>query len=84
MDFDITMASLMAVAASVAANCQPCFETTAAKALRCGADPRQIADAAEIGKKVRTGAAAKMDAFLVARESTAPAGARAESRKGCC
>jgi len=36
--------SLIAVGASVPANSQPCLEKNIETALRCGADPRQIAE----------------------------------------
>jgi AhpD family alkylhydroperoxidase len=84
MDLDPTTASLMAVAASVAANCQPCLEASAARALRSGADPRQIADAVAVGSKVRAGAAAKMDAFIASRDLVTPASAQPRPAKACC
>jgi AhpD family alkylhydroperoxidase len=52
---------LIAVGASVAANCQPCLEYNVGKALEYGADSQQIAEAIEVGKRVRQGAAVKMD-----------------------
>ena len=54
---------LIAVGASVAANCQPCLDFHAGKAREFGADERDIAMAVAVGKAVRKGAAAKMDAF---------------------
>jgi AhpD family alkylhydroperoxidase len=84
MDVDATTASLMAVAASVAANCERCLETSTARALRSGADPKQIAEAEAVGSRVRAGAAAKMDAFIAARNPTPSADPPPGSMRGCC
>ena len=65
MKLDAHTASLIAVGASVTANCQPCLEINTARAAKYGAGPLEIADAVEIGRKVRAGAAAKLDAFAV-------------------
>ena len=55
---------LVAIGASVSANCQPCVEYHVAKAKENGACKESIADAIEIGKMVRRGAAGKMNKFL--------------------
>jgi hypothetical protein len=55
--------ALIAVGASVAANCQGCLERNIETSLECGADAQQIAVAIAIGKKVRQGAASKFDQF---------------------
>jgi hypothetical protein len=47
----------------VAANCQGCLEHSIETSLECGADTEQIAVAIAIGKKVRQGAASKLDDF---------------------
>jgi AhpD family alkylhydroperoxidase len=52
---------LIAVGASITANCQPCLEMNFAKALENGADEQDIVEAIEIGKMVRKGAWSKMD-----------------------
>lgn len=65
MTLDIRTASLVAVGASITANCQPCLQINTARALKCGVDPQAVADAVEIGRKVRAGAGSKMDAFAV-------------------
>ncbi len=72
MKLDNQTIELIAVGASVAANCQPCLEYTVAKALEYGADGQQIADAIEIGKKVRHGAASEMDKFALSLHAVAP------------
>jgi AhpD family alkylhydroperoxidase len=64
MTLDDRITRLIAVGASVAANCQPCLEHNLSKALENGADSQQIAEAIKIGKMVRQGAAGKMDEFL--------------------
>ena len=84
MNLDARTASLIAVGASVAANCQPCLDINLARAARHGATSAQIADAVEIGRLVRAGAAAKLDAFaadLGAATATAPR--PAEAGCGC-
>ena len=63
MKFDERTIRLIAVGASVAANCQPCLLINTTKARENGADDREIAEAIEIGKMVREGAANKMDSF---------------------
>lgn len=72
MNLDARTGSLIAVGASVTANCQPCLEINTARAAKHGADPGEIADAVEIGRKVRAGAAAKFDAFAAGLGSAAP------------
>jgi AhpD family alkylhydroperoxidase len=54
---------LVAVGASITANCQPCLEYHTAKARELGAATEDILAAIDIGKQVRRGAAAKMDRF---------------------
>ena len=57
---------LVAVGASITANCQPCLQYHANKAAESGADAEEIAAAIEMGKRVRKGAAAKMDEYSAA------------------
>ena len=73
---------LIAVGASIAANCQPCLEYHVAKARENGADGREIAEAVGVGKAVRKGAAGKMDQFAATLRGSAPAAADEES-SGC-
>jgi len=70
MRLDNQILALIAVGASVSANCQPCLERTVGTALECGADGQQIAEAMEIGKRVRQGAASEMDKFALSRNYT--------------
>jgi AhpD family alkylhydroperoxidase len=70
MMLDNQTLALIAVGASVAANCQPCLEHNAGSALKCGASGEKISEAIEVGKRVRQGAAAKMDKFAQTINST--------------
>ncbi len=63
MKLDDRMIRLIAVGASITANCQPCLETNVMKAGENGADEQEIAEAIEIGKMVRRAASSKMDRF---------------------
>jgi AhpD family alkylhydroperoxidase len=63
MSLDKRIKSLIAIGASIAANCQPCLHSTIALARKAGADDKEIAEAIEVGTRVRKGAAAKMDRF---------------------
>jgi Carboxymuconolactone decarboxylase family. len=57
--------ALIAVGASVSANCHPCLQSASAMAMASGADEQQIVAALEIGKKVRAGGAFGMDNFIL-------------------
>jgi AhpD family alkylhydroperoxidase len=63
MEMNNRIRELIAVGASVTANCQPCLRIHVEKALQSGADPQEVAAAIEIGNRVRRGAAAKMEEF---------------------
>jgi AhpD family alkylhydroperoxidase len=63
MKLDNRIRELIAVGASVAANCQPCLQYHVSKALESGVDEQEIADAIEISRMVRKGAATNMDTF---------------------
>jgi AhpD family alkylhydroperoxidase len=77
MRLDKQTLELIAVGASVAANCQPCLAHNVDKALEYGADSQQITEAIEVGKRVRQGAAAKLDKFALGLNNAAPSSARA-------
>ena len=83
MSLDARTAMLIAVGSSIAATCQPCLEINVARAQENGIDPRDIADAVEVGRKVRQGAAAKMDRFAAGLSTTAPAAASGDCGCGC-
>jgi AhpD family alkylhydroperoxidase len=54
---------LIAVGASVTANCQPCLKTATTQAQAAGVDKKEILEAIAIGRIVRRGAIGKMDKF---------------------
>jgi AhpD family alkylhydroperoxidase len=62
---DRQVARLIAVGASVAANCQPCLETVMAEARQEEIKDKDILEAIEIGKLVRHCAASQMDEFAL-------------------
>ncbi len=64
MELSDKMKELVAVGASITANCQPCLRHHVEKALGLGADPEEVRAAIEVGKRVRKGASAKMDSVL--------------------
>ncbi len=63
MKLDEHYLRLIAVGASVAANCQECLQTNLARARECGADENELSQAIWVGRMVRKGAASKMDEF---------------------
>ena len=75
MQLDNRTLALIAVGASITANCQPCLEINVSTAQKCGADAQQIAEAIEIGKRVRQGAASKMDKFAASLNGAVPTAA---------
>lgn len=79
---DNQIRELIAIGASVTANCQPCLKYHVSKAQEGGADEQEILEAVAIAKMVRKGAMAKMDQFastiLKAAEATVDT-----SEKGC-
>ena len=73
---------LIAVGASITANCQPCLQYHAGKALEFGAAPQEVAEAIEVGKRVRKGAAGKMD--TLAADLSGSLVAEPEAKFPCC
>ena len=82
MQLDERTMRLIAVGASIAANCQSCLQTNLAKACENGSDEQEIAEAIWVGKMVRRGASAKMDSFADRLSQAAPQTA-AGSGEGC-
>ena len=72
MKLDDRTIRLIAVGASITANCQPCLEVNITKALENGADEQEIAEAIEVGELVRRGAASKMDKFVSSLNAAVP------------
>ena len=62
--FDEKIKELIAIGASVSANCQPCIKYHTAKARELKVDEAEIQQAIEVGKMVRKGAADQMDKLL--------------------
>jgi AhpD family alkylhydroperoxidase len=54
---------LIAVGASLTANCQPCLKTAITEAQKAGVEKKEIVEAIAIGRVVRKGAMGKMDKF---------------------
>jgi len=83
MELSEKVKELVAVGASITANCQPCLQYHAEKAKANGADSGEVQAAIEIGKQVRKGASAKMDQFSSSLKEThtVPTGATGSP---CC
>jgi AhpD family alkylhydroperoxidase len=76
---------LIAVGASVGANCHPCLEYNVGKALAAGIEKDEILQAVSIAKKVRGGAFASMD--ILAKKLLGDGSARPaceNSASSCC
>ncbi len=84
MKLDNRTRRLIAVGASITANCQPCLEVNFTKALENGADKQEIAEAIEIGKMVRKGVASKMDQFASDLSDIVPSAAAGTSGECEC
>ncbi len=84
MKLDNQTLRLIAVGASITANCQPCLEINVTKALEYGADSQQIAEAIEVGKRVRHGAADKMDKFILNLSHSVPSPVNAPAEECGC
>jgi len=82
MQLDERTIRLIAVGASITANCQSCLQTNLAKARENGSDEQEIAEAIWVGKMIRRGAAAKMDRFVGSLNQAVPLTA-ADSEEGC-
>ena len=72
MELTDQIQALIAVGAAVGANCQPCLQSALERARKSGADAREIAEAIEVGKQVRKGAASKMDKFAAELNTASP------------
>lgn len=77
-----TTRKLIAVGASLTANCKQCLKYHTGKAREHGATEREISEAVEIAAMVRKGAAANIDRFAESLHSQAPV--RPESEKSGC
>ena len=82
MELESRIQALIAVGTAVSANCQPCLQSTVGMALESGANEQEIAEAIEVGKRVRKGAAFKTDKFASGLNLAVPASVAAADN-GC-
>ncbi len=75
---------LIAVGASVGANCHPCLEYHVGKAQEFGIERSEILEAVEAGKAVRGGAAAGIDRLTLKLLGDGTPGRSAEGRESSC
>ncbi len=61
---DDKVKELIAIGASVSANCQPCVKYHVDKAYELAVDEDEIRQAIEVGQMVRKGAAGEMDKLI--------------------
>jgi len=61
---DSKIKELIAIGASVSANCHPCVKYHVNKAREMAIDEKEIQQAIEVGKMVREGAAGEMDKLI--------------------
>ena len=61
---DANIKELIAIGASVSANCHPCVKHHVGKAREMKIDEAEIQQAVEVGQMVRKGAAGQMDELL--------------------
>ena len=62
--FDEKIKELIAIGASISANCHPCIKFHTEKARELKIDEAEIKQAIEVGKMVRKGAAGQMDKLI--------------------
>ncbi|MGD2093644.1 MAG: carboxymuconolactone decarboxylase family protein [Phycisphaerales bacterium] len=62
--FDAKIKELIALGASVSANCHPCVKHHIKKARELKIDEAEIQEAIDVGKIVRKGAAGEMDELI--------------------
>jgi len=72
MEMNGKITELIAIGASITANCQPCLQIHVERAVKSGATREEVASAIEIGTRVRKGAAAKMETFSAQVRGTVP------------
>ncbi|MDO8670636.1 MAG: carboxymuconolactone decarboxylase family protein [Dehalococcoidia bacterium] len=82
MKLDNRIKELIAIGASITANCQLCLEYHVGKAQEYGADTQEVAEAIAVGKTVRQEAARKMDRFASTVKQASASAAR-DADCGC-
>lgn len=80
---DERVKELIAIGASITANCQPCLHYHVNKAFKYGATEQEIASAIEVGKAVRKGASFKMDQFVTDLHKAITSSEDAEEECNC-
>jgi len=81
MTLDRRIEELVAVGASVTANCGPCVKFHTEQARESGASAEEIAAAIAVGKAVRKGAASRMDQTV---EALGASRGKASEATSCC
>jgi AhpD family alkylhydroperoxidase len=86
MQMDDHVKKLIAIGASIGANCQTCLEYHIGKALESGIDKSEITAAVEIAKSVRRGAAITMDklALCLLNDEASRASCGSGESNCCC
>lgn len=83
MKLDDKILELIAIGASITANCQPCLAYHVDKARELGADDAAVSQAIEIGALVRKGAQAKMDRFAAEYKGQAAPSCKGDAQQAC-
>ena len=84
MKLDDRIKDLIAVGASITANCQSCLQYHTSEARKIGADEQDIMEAIDVGNMVQRGAASKMDTFAANLiQPAAPATSSSDEGRGC-
>ncbi len=84
MPLDDRTKALIAVGASITANCQSCLHSTVSLALETGAEAQDIAEAIEVAKLVRRCASTSMERFVASLRPEIPLPANASSKECGC
>jgi AhpD family alkylhydroperoxidase len=83
MTLDNRTSELVAIGASVTANCLSCVEYHVGKATEYGVDEQEIVQAIDVGKMIRKGAAGKMDKLVESLRRPTPSAPSGSTTK-CC
>ncbi len=84
MPLDDRTKALIAVGASITANCQSCLHSTVCIALETGVDAQDIAEAIEVAKLVRRCATTSMEKFLTGLRQEVPVAANSSATECGC
>lgn len=84
MTLDNRTKELVAIGASITANCQPCLQYHVSKAREYEVKEQEIAEAMDVGRLVRRGAAFKMDRLALTFTEATPADATAPTGNCGC